>query len=282
MTSREDDVKDARRAYFADIKDHPVLGREEERLLFERYLAGDRRAGNRLVECNLRLVAKIAGKFGRSRTSLLDLVQEGNIGLMHALRKFNPGFGTKFSTYASYWIRAYMLRHILRTWSLVKVATTQEQRKAFFRVPEAQRALAARTGDGHDAEAVAAMLGITPATAATLMTRLLGDSSLDAPREDREGRATNALDFLADETPPADERLDEARGNAAATSVVRDALTALDARERFIIENRAMSEEPLTLAEIGQRLGCTRERVRQLQVRAYEKMRQRIVTRRPS
>lgn len=282
MTSREDDAKDARHAYFADIKGHPVLEREEERLLFERYLAGDRRAGNRLVECNLRLVAKIAGKFSRSRTPFLDLVQEGNIGLMHALRKFDPGFGTRFSTYASYWIRAYMLRHVLQTWSIVKVATTQTQRKAFFRVPEAQRALAARTGDGNDADAVAAMLGISPATAAALMARLHGDLSLDAPHGDDEGKTTTALDYLADDSSPADERLDEARGNAAAASAVRDALLVLDRRERFIVERRALNDEPLTLQEIGDELGLSRERVRQLQTRAHEKLRRRIAERRPA
>lgn len=216
MTPRDDNAIDTRRAYFADIKGIPVLEWEEQRTLAERFLAGDAAAGDRLVTSNLRLVAKIAGEFRRYRLSFLDLVQEGNVGLMHATRKFDPSFGTKFSTYASFWIRAYMLRHVLQSWSLVKIATTQDQRKVFFRLPAAQRALANQTGDGNDPVAIAAAVGVKPSVVETMLSRLSsGDASLDAPYTDGDGRVKTPLDMLADERPSAEDRLDEARESVA-------------------------------------------------------------------
>lgn len=281
MSPRDVGARDAYEAYFADIKNIPVLDRDEQRDLFERYHAGDEKAGDRLTKANLRLVAKIAGEYRRYRVPFLDLIQEGNIGLLHAKRKYDPRHGTKFSTYAAYWIRAYMLRYVLQSWSLVKLGTTQTQRLIFFRLPAVQRALANGTGDGNDPAAIAAAIGVKLRDVEQMLVRLGGDVSLDAPAKD-DGRPATHVELLADESEPADVIIERREASANAFEDARSALKTLDSRERFIVENRAMTDEPMTLADIGRHLGCSRERVRQLQTRAYAKMRKHLADRRDS
>jgi RNA polymerase sigma-32 factor len=283
MTPSNDSAPDVRRAYFADIQQFPVLDRDEEKTLAERYRAGDEEAGDRLVVANLRLVAKVASEFRRFRVPFMDLLQEGNIGLLQAKKKYDPSFGTKFSTYAAYWIRAYMLMLTVKNYSLVRLGTTQPQRRIFFRLSAARRELANRTGASDDPVALAALIGASPKAVAEMMIRMGGDMSLsDVPSSD-DGRNASRLDSVLEPSPAADTLLEEAETAAWSREAVRAALETLDARERFIVENRSMSDEPMTLKDLGRRLGgLSRERVRQLQLRAHEKIRRHVTERSPS
>ncbi len=267
--------------YITRVQSIPVLSREEEsELAFRLRDANDPSAARRLVEANLRYVVAIALTYRRYGVRLADLVSEGNVGLMIALAKFDPTRGTRFVTYAAHWIRAYVLDHVIRTWSIVGVGAGPLRSKVFFRLRREKARILAQTNDATEAnDRLAERFGTTSDQMAVLAHRLEArDVSLDAKRYD-DGSST-LLDGLpgGDDTQE-DQYLKHERSNAVHASV-RQAVDKLDPRERFIVEVRMMADGPeeLSLAEIGRRLGVSRERARQLEARAKEKLRRHLET----
>jgi RNA polymerase sigma-32 factor len=262
--------------YIAQVRAVERLSRAEEYELAirVRYQA-DRNAARKLVEANLRHVVAIALSYRRYGMRVADLVSEGHVGLMVALNKFDPHRGTRFVTYAAYWIRAYVLEHVLRAWSIVGVAASPLRSKVFFRLRREKARILASTSDLVEVnEKLAARFGTTSEKIAVLAHRLeTRDVSLDTKVFD-DGAAT-VLDTLPSLEPTQEEVFSVAERTSAIRASVREAVARLDPRERFIVEARVMADGPdeLSLAEIGRRLGVSRERARQLEARAKEKIR---------
>jgi len=269
-------------AYLSEIHQFPLLTVEEEQRLARTFRdKGDARAAHRLVTANLRFVVKVAHEYRSYGFSLIDLVQEGNIGLMKAVQKFDPDKGIRLISYAVWWIRAYIQNHILKSFSLVKLGTTQAQRKLFFSLARARReldAVSAEHGldsDGADPEKIAKKLKVKPAEVEEMAQRMHGrDVSIDAPVGD-DGGSTHG-DFLTGHGPSHDHALADAQEQTMMQGRIGAALALLDERERFIVEHRLMSDEPLTLKEIGDRFHVSRERVRQLEIRATQKLKREL------
>lgn len=264
---------DILRAYLAEVRQFKLLTREEEEALVARYAAdGDPEAARKLITANLRLVVKIAMEFqSQWLNNLLDLIQEGNVGLMQALRKFDPAKGVKFSYYASYWIKAYIMKYIMDNWRLVKVGTTQAQRKLFYNLrKERERIL--QEGLEPAPKLLAERLGVQESEVEEMDMRLSSqrEVSLDAPLSgDTE---ETHVSLLASDAPGAETVL-EARQ---LRELLRDKLAlfkeTLSAREKIILERRLLTESPATLQEIGEEFGISRERVRQLEERLKKTM----------
>jgi len=255
-------------SYLADVRQHPLLTRDAEQQLARRARAGDEAAARTLVSSNLRFVVKICCGYIRYGLPIEDLVQEGNIGLIHAVQKFEPERGIRLVTYAVWWIRAAIHRHILENWSLVKLGTTQAHRKLFFALARARAEIARfspELGREEEVEAVAAKLNVLPRQVREVEQRLLGDASLDAPLP--EGNATVGDQLTSPEADP-EVQVGEREEKALVASRVRAAVNTLEPRQRYIVEQRLMKEEPDTLVEVGQHLGFSRERARQLEGRA--------------
>jgi RNA polymerase sigma-32 factor len=271
----EQDVPTSLARYIARVQAIPRLSREEEHDLAVRvHEKDDREAAAKLVEANLRYVVAIAMSYRRYGLRMADLISEGNVGLMTALKKFDPTRGTRFVTYAAHWIRALILDHVIRAWSIVGVGSGPLRSKVFFRLRREKAKIMASTSDMEEANAqLAEKFGTTVEKINAFGQRLESrDVSLDATvRED--GVAT-VLDGMVSPLPSQEDRFlaEERAGDL--TSSVRDAIAELDPRERFIVETRAMADEPvaLSLAEIGRRLGVSRERARQLEARAKAKL----------
>ena len=270
------ETRDPLQLYMAEVHRHPLLTREEERELAEEFRkTGDLKAAYRLVASNLRLVVKIANEYHRNPLSLLDLIQEGNIGLMQAVKKYDPGRGVKLSSYAAWWIRAYILRYIMDNWRMVKLGTTEAQRKLFFKLRQEQDRLISQ-GFEATPKLLADRLNVTEQDVVEMDQRLRHDElSLDAPIGE-DGSTTRADRFLPAEGTPADVRL----GNEELKKLFRDKLGefAKDLRdkERFIFEKRLMSDEPLTLQEIGDKYGISRERARQIEANLISRIREHV------
>jgi RNA polymerase sigma-32 factor len=258
----------------AEVTRHPLLTREEEHELAVKYRDnGDVDAAYRLVASNLRLVVKIAHEYRRSAFHLLDLIQEGNMGLMQAVKKYDPFKGVKLSSYAAWWIRAYIIRFIMDNWRMVKLGTTQAQRKLFFSLARTRRELEKyNAGDGAiPVEEIARRLRVKPTEVREMEQRMGGrDLSLDAPMGE-DGSSTH-VDFVASPAAGQDEEVADKEQAGMINARVRTALTRLDPRERFIIEQRVMNERPMTLKELGEHFGFSRERARQLEIRAKDKL----------
>jgi RNA polymerase sigma-32 factor len=267
--------------YVAEIRRVPVLSREEERELARAYRErGDTRAGHRLVTANLRFVAQVARGYRSYGLRLADLVQEGNMGLMRALEGYDPERGIRLISYAVWWIKAYIHNHILRSWSMVKLGTTQAQRRLFFALARAQREASLRVdGPGTDESALAAVarrLRVAPAQVEQMGLRLAArDVSLDAPAGDGSAKR---LDLLESDAPGPEDLVSGAEEAAFVAGQVGLALAALDERERAVVEMRVMSDAPMTLQALGESLGCTRERARQLEFRAKAKLRRALAS----
>jgi RNA polymerase sigma-32 factor len=269
--------------YLAEINRYPLLTvDEEQRLAREFRKDGDTRAAHRLVTANLRFVVKVAYEYRSYGFRMADLVQEGNIGLMKAVQKFDPDKGIRLISYAVWWIRAYIQNYILKSWSLVKLGTTQAQRKLFFSLARTKRELDKLStehgldSDGRDTGKIAKKLRVKPAEVEEMEQRMDGrDLSLDAPLGDDGGYSH--IDFVADRTMAQDDELSGAEEQQIVAGKVSAALARLDQRERYIIEQRIMSERPLTLKELGEHFGFSRERARQLEIRAKEKLKQELV-----
>jgi RNA polymerase sigma-32 factor len=258
--------QNALQRYMRDVERHPLLSREEEHDLAVRYVAtGNLDAAYRLVTANLRLVVKIAHEYHRTAFSLLDLVQEGNVGLMHAVKKFDPYRGVKLSSYSAWWIRAYILRYIMENWRIVKLGTTQAQRKLFFNLRKMQERLASQ-GFDPTPKLLAERLNVSERDVTEMDQRLGQDEfSLDAPIAE-DSRSTRS-DRLTAREVPADERL----ADHEIKQILREKLALfgkdLKDKERYIFEKRLVAEEPVTLQVIGNHYGITRERARQIEAK---------------
>lgn len=253
------------------VRQAPMLSAEEERDLAQRFRTREELdAAHRLVFSHLRLVLKIAREYLGYRLPLPDLVQEGTLGLMQAVKRFDPDRGARLATYASWWIRASIHEFILRSWSLVKVATTQLKRRLFFKLRQAKEGLSPLTHD--EATELATRLGADTATVLEMDGRLSGaDASLNqSVLED----AGELLDRVPDHRPNQEQRLLGAEKARVLGTWLKEGLEELDPRERVIIEERFIADRAVTLEELGQRFGVSRERVRQLEQRALGKMRQ--------
>ncbi len=261
--------------YITRVKEIPTLTREDEHDLAVKVRDGsDANASERLVYANLRYAVAIAVTYRRYDLRLSDLVAEGNLGLVTAVKKFDPEKGTRFVTYAAYWIRAFILNHVIRSWSMVGTGSGALRSKVFFRLRRERARIASMVNETEAAMAtLASQLGTTSARVEAMMQRLEGrDVSLDV-EVFSDGKVTG-LDLLEDIAAPQDEVVDARVRERLLDGRVKVAVGALDRRERYIVEQRIMADEEMSLAEIGRRLGVSRERARQLEARAKKKLRQ--------
>ncbi|GIW47993.1 MAG: RNA polymerase sigma factor RpoH [Deltaproteobacteria bacterium] len=268
-------LTDSIERYLAEISNYPILSREEEYELAMRYKKyGDLEAARKLVVSNLRFVVKIANEYKGYGLNIMDLIQEGNIGLMQAVKRFDPTKGYRLISYAVWWIRAYIQNYIIRTWSLVKIGTTQAQRKLFYKLRSTKQKMEMmeETLDPEAYKNLAEELGVSDESVIEMDQRMGGkDLSLDT-EVNEEGETTH-LDFLVDETSNQEEVITKVEEEEKLKKGLQVALRSLKDRERFIIENRILREKPLTLEELGQKLNLSRERVRQIESAALKKIR---------
>ena len=259
--------RDALQVYLQQTRQYRLLTRDEELELARRvYDNNDEKAVNQLVTANLRLVAKIAMDFRRYwAKNVLDLIQEGNLGLLQAARKFDPSRGVKFSYYASFWIKAYIWKFIMDNWKLVKIGTTQNQRKLFFNLAKERNRLEA-FGFVPEPKLVAKRLDVKEEDVIEMIQRLEGcELSLSTPRGEDSGETYEA--FLRDPAPPIDDRLSEKQRQGIFVEKLKEFRKRLTKREADIFDKRIMAEEPLILQELGDKYHISRERVRQIQKR---------------
>jgi RNA polymerase sigma-32 factor len=264
-------VADSMTLYLAEIRRFPLLDAEEEkRLAIRFYEEKDLGAAHTLITSNLRFVVKICAEYRSYGMKMLDLIQEGNVGLMMAVRKFNPYKGIRLISYAVWWIRAYVQNFIISNWSLLKIGTTQAQKKLFFKLNQAKNAI--RSMIGHDGlQEAALVLDVKESEAREMEQRMRGECSLDAELADGDG--LTMLDMLADDRINQEERLAQHQETARLQREIGSALERLNEKERYVIENRVAAEEPLTLQEIADHFAISRERVRQIEEGARKKLR---------
>lgn len=271
MVTRLPVVADSLDLYLAEIRKFPILSEDEEHRFAVRFFEEkDLEAAHTLTTANLRFVVKVAAEYRHYGMKMLDLIQEGNIGLMMAVRKYNPYKGIRLISYAVWWIRAYIQNHIVSAWSLLKIGTTQAQRKLFFKLREARDAIR-RLGDGEDdVHATAVALNVTDQEVLEMEQRLHGETSLDA--EFPGGDGLTLLENLADDRMNQEETLSEMQEQRQLRQQVARAVAGLNEKERFIVEKRISADEPMTLQEIATRFSISRERVRQIEEAALKKM----------
>lgn len=265
---------DALQAYMRDVHRYPLLDPEAQRELAVRYREeGDLDAAHQLVTSNLRLVVKIAYDYRRAYRNVMDLIQEGNIGLMQAVKKYDPYKGVKLSSYAAWWIRAYILRFILNNWRLVKLGTTQAQRKLFFNLSKEKARLSA-LGIEPTAESIAQSLDVSVEDVTSMDRRLAaGEMSLDTPVAGDDAKSQSRVDLMPAIGTRVDELLaDEELGRMLHGELAKFGET-LKGKERQIFYERLLADDPRTLQELGTDFGVSRERVRQLEKRLQERLR---------
>ena len=260
--------------YLDEIRRFPMLEPQEEYMLAKSWREhGDRAAAHKLVTSHLRLVAKIAMGYRGYGLPISEVISEGNVGLMQAVKRFEPEKGFRLATYAMWWIKAAIQEYILRSWSLVKMGTTANQKKLFFNLRKAKSRISAlEEGDlrPDQVQIIAKRLGVTEQDVIDMNRRLGGDASLNAPlREEGEGEWQ---DWLVDDTANQEVMLVDRQESNARLSALRQALTVLHPRERRIFEARRLADDPITLEELSSEFGVSRERVRQIEVRAFEKV----------
>ena len=262
---------DALQRYLSEIRRYPVLTREEEHDLAVEYKQfGNIEAAYKLVRSNLRLVVMIAREYERAFRNLLDLIQEGNIGLMESLKNFDPYRGVRFPSYAVWWIRAYIIRYLMNNWRMVKLGTTQAQRRLFFNLQKEKEKLEAE-GFVPGAKLIAQRLDVKESEVIEMDQRLSGrDLSTDAPMV--EGETATLLNTLTDNSPTPEERLAEDEYQQAIKERLKTFGEGLKDKELVVFRERLMAEEPLTLREIGERYSISRERVRQIEHRVKKKL----------
>jgi RNA polymerase sigma-32 factor len=259
--------------YIVEINRHPLLTAEEEfKLAVELKKNNDMEAAEKLIVSNLRFVVKIAHEYRNYGIKLTDLIQEGNIGLMHAVKKFDPYKGYRLISYAVWWIRAYMQNYIIKSWSLVKIGTTQAQRKLFFKLSQAKKRLENLSEKNPEFSEIAESLGVKEIELAEMDLRLSHrDLSLDAFISE-DGESTH-MDSLAYEGEDQEISLIKKEEMALVKRNIAGALAKLNEKEKYIIKHRVMADHPETLQEIGNRYDITRERARQIEKQALNKMR---------
>jgi RNA polymerase sigma-32 factor len=261
--------------YLADIRKFPMLEPQEEYMLAQRYREHeDRDAAHRLVTSHLRLVAKIAMGYRGYGLPIAEVVSEGNVGLMQAVKRFEPEKGFRLATYAMWWIKASIQEYILRSWSLVKMGTTANQKKLFFNLRKAKSKISAlEDGDLRPDQVaiIAKRLGVSAQDVIDMNRRLGGDASLNAPIRD-DGDPGEWQDWLVDTSPNAEAMLAESEEFDHRRDALVSAMKVLNVREKRIFEARRLAEEPMTLEDLAIEFGVSRERVRQIEVRAFEKV----------
>ena len=261
--------------YATEVGRYPVLTRAEEQDLARLYRkTGNVRAAETLITSNLRFVVKVAYEYQSYGLRMADVIQEGNLGLIQAVAKFDPSKDIRLISYAVWWIRAYVQNYILKNWSLVRIGTTQAQRKLFFSLGRTRRQLekyGAHDGERVDPARIARMLKVRVEDVTQMEQRMAGnDLSLDAPIDEAGGGSH--VDTLADAAMLPEEIVAADRERNTVMVAVKNAMLKLDPRERFIVENRLLTENPITFSELGQHFGVSRERARQLELRAIAKL----------
>ncbi len=266
--------------YLTEIRKFPVLEPQQEYMLAKRYREhDDSEAAHKLVTSHLRLVAKIAMGYRGYGLPIGEVVSEGNVGLMQAVKRFEPDRGFRLATYAMWWIKASIQEYILRSWSLVKMGTTANQKKLFFNLRKAKSQIQA-LGEGdlrpEQVAAIATKLGVEEREVIEMNRRLGGDSSLNAPlRQDED--SGDWQDFLVDDGATPDTIVEESEEKDNRSLALHRALGTLNPRERRIIEARKLVDDPITLEELSSEFNVSRERVRQIEVRAFEKLQTAVV-----
>ncbi|MCB1514121.1 MAG: RNA polymerase sigma factor RpoH [Hyphomicrobiaceae bacterium] len=267
--------------YLEEVRRFPMLEPDEEYMLAKSWQEhGDTEAAHKLVTSHLRLVARIAMGYRGYGLPIGEVISEGNVGLMQAVKRFEPDKGFRLATYAMWWIRASIQEYILRSWSLVKMGTTAAQKKLFFNLRRVKGQLQAlEEGDlkPEHVETIARKLGVSTDDVVSMNRRLGGDASLNAPIR-AEAESGEWQDWLVDDAPDQEELLAESEELDRRRSYLSDALSTLNDRERRIFEARRLAEDPVTLEDLSVEFGVSRERIRQIEVRAFEKV-QKAVTR---
>jgi RNA polymerase sigma-32 factor len=272
-------VKNSLETYLVQINQFPLLTQEEEFQLAVRYRKhNDIDAAQRLITSNLRFVVKVAFEYKSYGVKLLDLIQEGNIGLMMAVKKFNPHKGYRFISYAIWWIRAYIQNFIIKTWSLVKIGTTQAQKKLFYKIGKVRKALESSGADEKKYELLAKDLDVNKEDIIEMEQRMAArDLSLDTPFD--EGQELTPLDLLKEDSLNQEEAIAQDEEKRMREREVQSAMKRLSEKEAYVIKNRIMADEPLTLQQIGDHLKLSRERVRQIESEALKKLKREFSTR---
>jgi RNA polymerase sigma-32 factor len=265
-------VKGSLESYLVQINQFPLLTQEEEFELAVRYRKyNDIQAAQKLITSNLRFVVKVAFEYKSYGVKLPDLIQEGNIGLMMAVKKFDPYKGYRFISYAVWWIKAYIQNFIIKTWSLVKIGTTQAQKKLFYKIGKVRKELEIDGEDEKKYELLARDLDVAKKDIVEMEQRMSArDLSLDTPFD--EGKEMTHLDLLKEEAPDQEEAIAQAEEKEIREREVLNAMKRLSEKEAYVIKNRIMADSPLTLQEIGNHLKLSRERVRQIEGEALRKL----------
>jgi RNA polymerase sigma-32 factor len=268
--------------YLEEIRRFPMLEPQDEFILAKRWREhGDRDAAHKLVTSHLRLVAKIAMGYRGYGLPISEVISEGNVGLMQAVKRFEPDKGFRLATYAMWWIKAAIQEYILRSWSLVKMGTTANQKKLFFNLRKAKSKISAlEEGDlrPDQVKLIAKRLGVTEQDVVDMNRRLGGDVSLNAPIRD-DGDSGEWQDWLVDDVTDQEERLAADEESENRKKALGEALTVLNDRERRIFEARRLADDPITLEDLAAEFGVSRERVRQIEVRAFEKVQRAVKNR---
>jgi RNA polymerase sigma-32 factor len=268
--------------YLEEIRRFPMLEPQEEYMLAKSWREhGDRTAAHKLVTSHLRLVAKIAMGYRGYGLPISEVISEGNVGLMQAVKRFEPEKGFRLATYAMWWVKAAIQEYILRSWSLVKMGTTANQKKLFFNLRKAKSKISAlEDGDMHpdQVKTIAKRLGVPEQDVIDMNRRLSGDASLNAPIR-ADGDSGEWQDWLVDETSSQEAKLAESEEYDNRRQALSDALTVLNDRERRIFEARRLADNPVTLEDLAEEFGVSRERVRQIEVRAFEKIQKAVKNR---
>jgi RNA polymerase sigma-32 factor len=275
-------IKNSLEAYLLQINQFPLLTQEEEFKLAVRYRKYyDKEEGieaaHKLITSNLKFVVKVAFEYKSYGVKLQDLVQEGNIGLMMAVKKFNPYKGYRFISYAIWWIRAYIQNFIIKTWSLVKIGTTQAQKKLFYKIGKVRKALEADGAGEKKYELLAKDLDVAKEDIIEMEQRMAArDLSLDTPFD--EGQELTHLELLRENSPNQEETIAQEEEKRMRQIEVQNAMKRLNEKEVYVIKNRIMADEPLTLQQIGDYLKLSRERVRQIESEALKKLKKEFST----
>ncbi|MGA7972588.1 MAG: RNA polymerase sigma factor RpoH [Pseudolabrys sp.] len=268
--------------YLEEIRRFPMLEPKQEYNLARAWREdGDRDAAHQLVTSHLRLVAKIAMGYRGYGLPIAEVISEGNVGLMQAVKRFEPEKGFRLATYAMWWIKAAIQEYILRSWSLVKMGTTANQKKLFFNLRKAKSKISAlEEGDLHpdQVKLIAKRLGVTEQDVVDMNRRLGGDASLNAPIRE-EGDSGEWMDWLVDDSPSQERLLAESEEKDNRHEALIGALDVLNERERRIFEARRLADDPITLEDLASEFGVSRERVRQIEVRAFEKVQKAVKNR---
>jgi RNA polymerase sigma-32 factor len=266
--------------YLQEIRKYPMLDPDEEFMLAKRYREHeDPEAAHRLITSHLRLVAKIAMGYRGYGLPISEVISEGNVGLMQAVKRFEPERGFRLATYAMWWIRASIQEYVLRSWSLVKIGTTAAQKRLFFNLRRLKSQIAA-LDDGalhpDQVKQIAHTLQVSEDDVVSMNSRLTGDASLNAPMKADEG-ASQWQDWLVDDTPDQETVLGEEQEYGERHALLENAMDVLNDRERRILTARRLQDTPATLEELAQEFSVSRERIRQIEVRAFEKVQEAVV-----